>query len=77
MLDMCDMSRIMTPMDIATARRQAKLTQEELAKQIGCSRAAVAMWETGATFPEPANAKRLIELLPISLDDIYAQLKAA
>lgn len=64
-------------MDIATARKNAGLTQEALAKRIGVSRAAVANWETGVSKPEVHNAKALGALLGLTLDQIFADQQEA
>lgn len=64
-------------MDIATARKNAGLTQETLAKAIGVSRAAVANWEAGHARPEVENAKALGKVLGLTLDEIFADKEQA
>ena len=58
---------------IAEARHRAELSQEQLAKKIGTSQAAVARWERGTSMPTTktlrrvakATASRLhVELIP-------------
>lgn len=64
-------------MDIATARKNAGLTQQALADAIGVSRAAVANWETGFSRPEVENAKALGKALGLTLDEIFADKEQA
>ncbi|HEX6479993.1 MAG TPA: NB-ARC domain-containing protein [Ktedonobacteraceae bacterium] len=47
---------------IATLRRQFKLTQAELAEQLGVSRQAVGEWEAGSSYPKADHLKDFIGL---------------
>ena len=55
----------MTPLGgrIREARRNAGLSQEKLAEQIGVSRQAVTKWEAGQAAPSTENLLRLAEAL--------------
>lgn len=53
---------------IAKARREKRLTQEELADRLGVSRQAVSKWESGAALPETDKLARLSGLLGVSCD---------
>ena len=53
---------------IAKARREKRLTQEELADRLGVSRQAVSKWESGAAQPETDKLARLSGLLGVSCD---------
>ena len=53
---------------IAQARREKRLTQEELADRLGVSRQAVSKWESGAALPETDKLARLSGLLGVSCD---------
>lgn len=53
---------------IAQARREKRLTQEELADRLGVSRQAVSKWESGAAQPETDKLARLSGLLGVSCD---------
>lgn len=64
-------------MDIQTARRNAGLTQQQLAERIGVSRAALANWETGICLPSIDNALTLSRTLEIPLDQIFAKAMQA
>lgn len=50
------------------ARKQAGLSQEQLAEKLGISRSAVAKWETDAGMPDIDNLKLLSRLLGVSID---------
>ena len=53
---------------IAKARREKRLTQEELADRLGVSRQAVSKRESGAALPETDKLARLSGLLGVSCD---------
>ena len=50
------------------ARKQASLSQEQLAEKLGVSRSAVAKWETGNGIPDVGNLKVIAQLLNVSID---------
>lgn len=50
------------------ARKQAGLSQEQLAEKLSVSRSAVAKWETDAGIPDIDNLKILSQLLDVSID---------
>lgn len=49
-------------------RKQASLSQEQLAEKLGVSRSAVAKWETGNGIPDVDNLKVIAQLLNVSID---------
>jgi transcriptional regulator with XRE-family HTH domain len=49
-------------------RKMNKLSQEELAEQIGITRQAVAKWESGQAYPDITNLIRLSEVFKITID---------
>ena len=51
---------------LKNSRRQAGLSQEQLAEQLGVSRQAITKWETGAGMPEAENLLRLASLWILS-----------
>lgn len=51
-------------------RKQAKLSQEQLAGKLNVSRQAVTKWETGSGFPDIGNLSALAALFRISLDEL-------
>ena len=50
------------------ARKQAGLSQEQLAEKLSVSRSAVAKWESGKGIPDVENLKGISKLLNISID---------
>lgn len=50
------------------ARKNAGLSQEQLAEKLCVSRAAVAKWETDKGYPDVMNLKAISKLLDISID---------
>ena len=44
---------------LATLRKQRKLSQERLAKIVGVSRSAVAMWETNSNEPDHETLNKI------------------
>jgi SOS-response transcriptional repressor LexA len=53
---------------IAMARKEACLSQQAVADRFGISRAAVAQWENGDTFPGTAKLEGLAEVLRVRLE---------
>ena len=51
-------------------RKLRRMTQEDLAEQVGVTRQAVAKWESGATVPDLEKCRRLAELFGVSLHDL-------
>ena len=49
-------------------RKKAKLTQEDMAKQLGITRAAYTLYETDKTQPSLESAAKIAEILKTSLD---------
>lgn len=51
-------------------RKLQKMTQEDLAEALGCSRQTISKWETGESLPDLKQSRRLAELFGVSLDDL-------
>ena len=51
-------------------RKQAGMSQEQLAEKLGVSRQAVTKWETGAGIPDIENIMAISMLFDISIDDL-------
>lgn len=47
------------------------LSQEQLARLMGTTQAAVAMWETGARMPRADKLPKLAEVLGCTVADLY------
>ncbi|MBR5232434.1 MAG: helix-turn-helix domain-containing protein [Clostridia bacterium] len=55
---------------IKEARKQAGLSQEQLAEKMNVSRSAVAKWETNKGLPDIDNLRYLSKLLSVSVDHL-------
>ena len=55
---------------IQTARKQAGLTQEQLARKLFVTRAAVAKWESNGGTPDVQNLKTLARLFNTPMEDL-------
>ena len=51
-------------------RKHNKMSQEEVAEQVGVTRQAVAKWESGETLPDIVNCDALADLFNVSLNDL-------
>jgi len=58
---------------IKKLRRRKKITQDDLAKWMGVSRQAVAMWETGKRELKAPTLKKIAQVFGVKVDDIIAQ----
>lgn len=56
--------------NIYNLRKEKKLSQEQLAEQIGVSRQTISNWELGETAPNPEQLKLLSKTLNISIDEL-------
>lgn len=56
---------------IAELRHRENLTQKELAKKIGISASAIAMYEIGARTPALKTAKKLADYFGVQIEDIF------
>lgn len=54
-------------------RKQAGLSQEQLADKIGVSRQAVTKWETGTGIPDIENIKSISALFGVSIDELLSE----
>jgi len=63
----------MTGHAIKKLRRRKKLTQDDLAKWLGVSRQAVAMWETGKRELKASTLKKIAHVFGTTVDEILIQ----
>ena len=56
--------------NLVQMRKMKRLTQEEIAEEVGVTRQAVAKWEAGETIPDLEKCKILADLFEVSLDDL-------
>ncbi|WP_346705302.1 helix-turn-helix transcriptional regulator [uncultured Agathobaculum sp.] len=57
---------------IKCKRESAGWTQARLARELGISRATVAMWETGKSRPRYDMLPKIARLLGCTIDELYA-----
>ena len=55
---------------IATKRKEKKITQDELAKYLGVSKAAISKWETGQSYPDITFLPILASYFNVSIDEL-------
>lgn len=57
---------------LKSIRKQAGMTQEQLAEKLGVSRQAVTKWETDAGVPDIENIKAISAMFDISIDELLS-----
>src|SRR5215211_2775178 len=57
-------------------RENRGLTQQELADRIGTARDTISKWETGDRGAQPANAKKLAEVLSVEVRDLAEEFES-
>ena len=62
---------------IARLRKQAGLTQAELAEQLGYSDKAVSKWERGDSLPDALTIRRLSQVFGVSADELLGVTPSA
>ena len=60
---------------LKSIRKQAGMSQEQLAEKLGVSRQAVTKWETNAGIPDIENVMALSALFDISMDELLSNEK--
>ena len=60
---------------IKEERKRRKLTQEDIAAQLGITRSAYTLYETGKTQPSLETAVKLADIFQISLDYLKGRYK--
>ncbi|MDT9719180.1 helix-turn-helix transcriptional regulator [Paenibacillus sp. ClWae2A] len=60
---------------LMNARRKKGLTQEELASQLGYSKASVSNWENGYSNPTLSDAFRISEILGEDINTLFFGLR--
>jgi transcriptional regulator with XRE-family HTH domain len=63
-------AKLLNPAAMAMARRGRGLTQDELARLIGCPVRTVESWEKGERNPSPENLRRLVRALRVTEQDL-------
>ncbi len=62
---------------LKSIRKQAGMSQEQLAEKLGVSRQAVAKWETNAGIPDIENIMAISALFDISIDELRSNERGA
>ena len=60
---------------LKSIRKQAGMSQEQLAEKLGVSRQAVTKWETDAGIPDIENVMAISALFDISMDELFSNEK--
>jgi len=60
---------------LKSIRKQAGMSQEQLAEKLGVSRQAVTKWETNAGIPDMENIMAVSALFDISIDELFSNEK--
>lgn len=63
-------------MDLQELRRRRMLTQKELAALVGVSYQALQAWESGQSRPRPGAMRKLVEVLGVTPEELFAALDA-
>ena len=61
--------------NLKNVRKQAGMSQEQLAERLGVSRQAVTKWETEAGIPDVENIIAISSLFDVSLDALFSREK--
>lgn len=62
---------------LKSIRKQAGMSQEQLAEKLGVSRQAVTKWETDAGIPDIENIMAISALFDISIDELLSNERGA
>ena len=62
---------------LKSLRKQASMSQEQLAEKLGVSRQAVTKWETDTGIPDIENIKSISSLFDISIDELLSNENAS
>ena len=57
---------------ISECRKKKKITQEQLAVQLGVTNKSISKWETGTCLPDPSKYKPLCEILGITVNELFS-----
>lgn len=59
-------------MSFANARKQANLSQADVAKEVGVDQSTVCLWETGKTKPRASILPKIAALYGVTVDKLLA-----
>ncbi len=66
----------MLQISLASARVNAKMTQDEVAKAIKVSKNTIVNWENGRSEPKSSQVRELSKLYNIPIDNIFIPCKS-
>lgn len=58
---------------VAERRKEAGLTQKQLANLLGLKRSSISKWENGASKPRAETLKKLADLLNCTVDELLKE----
>lgn len=58
--------------NLRSLRKNAGLTQKELASKLGVTHASISLWEAGIQYPSADKLPALAKALGCRIDDLYA-----
>lgn len=61
-------------MSVKELRTRKKMSQQELANQVGIKQSTVSLYETGARTPDLRTAKKMADVLGVSIDTLFLAL---
>ena len=61
------------PVMLRTLRKQAKMTQPDLAERLGISRSAVSMYESGSREPNFAMLRQIAEIFDVDMNTLSGE----
>ena len=63
--------------NIRVYRLERKMTQSQLANEVGVQYQAVSKWETGTSVPDTAMLPKIADALDISIDELFGRKKGS
>lgn len=57
-------------------RKEANLTQENLAERLNVSRQAVTKWESGQSLPDIENLKKMADMFGVTMDSLVGNIES-
>lgn len=59
--------------NLKRVRKEHKMTQNQLAEELGLCRSAIAKYETSETLPNAKNIRKICNMFDISFDDLFSE----
>ena len=58
--------------NLKAVRKANKMTQQQLADELGLGRSAIAKYETSDTLPKPRNIMKICEIFNLTFDELFS-----